>query len=188
MTTARVEELTHDAFAPFGRVVVRPEGEPHATGPGWQWWAEIASLSGDNRVWGIGWLDLEPAAPRFDWAERHYRTEEAVFATSSDLLLYVGPAEHPEAPDRLCALTDFRVFRVPAGKGVVLNRAVWHGAPLTAGGPTTALVLIREGTGHDDVTVVRFPETPVDIETDLSVEEPARGSTSRADGRSAREE
>jgi hypothetical protein len=25
-------------------------------------------------------------------------------------------------------------------------------------------VLILEGTGRDDVTVVRFPETPIDVE------------------------
>lgn len=168
MTAARVENLTRDGFASFGRVLASPEGEAHAVGPGWQWWAEIASLSGDGRAWGIGWLDLVPAAPRFDWAERHFRTEEAVIATTADLLLYVGPADHPDAPERLCDLTDFRVFRVSSGNGVVLNRAVWHGAPLAATESTTAIVLILEGTGKDDVTVVRFPETPVDIHTDPS--------------------
>jgi ureidoglycolate hydrolase len=114
-------------------------------------------------VWGIGWLDLAPAALRFDWAERHFRTEEAIFATSSDLLIYVGPGEHLERPDRLCELEEFRVFRIPAGGGVVLNRGVWHGAPLALH-PTTAVVLILEGTGKRDVTVVRFHDTPVDIE------------------------
>jgi ureidoglycolate hydrolase len=163
VTSTTIEKLSPQAFAPFGRVVMPPRDDPNATGPGWRWWAEVSLLAGEDRVWGIGWLDLTPAPPRFDWAERHFRTEEAVFATSSDLLVYVGPAEHPERPERLCELEQFRVFRVPAGSGVVLNRGVWHGAPLALR-PTTAVVLILEGTGERDVTVVRFHDTPVNIE------------------------
>jgi ureidoglycolate hydrolase len=121
-------------------------------------------LSGDGRPWGLGYLDLRPVDPAFDWAERHMRTLEAILATADDLLVYVGPSEHPEEPDRLPALDRFRAFRVPAGSGVVMDRGVWHGAPFAARGPTPALVLIQEGTGRHDVTVVRFPETPVPIE------------------------
>ena len=157
-----VERLTAEAFAPYGRVVELPFRPQDASGPGWRWWAETAYLAGDGRPWGIGYLDLEPAGRRFDWAERHLRTQEAVFATSADLLVYVAPAEHPEDPGRLPALDRFRVFRVPPGAGVVMDRAVWHGAPL-ADEPTRALVLILEGTGRHDVTMVRFPEGPVEI-------------------------
>jgi ureidoglycolate lyase len=157
-----VEPLTAEAFAPYGRLVERPERPEDAAGPGWRWWAETAFLAGDGRPWGVGYLDLRPAEPQFDWAERHLRTQEAVFATSADLLVYVAPAEHPEDPARLPALDRFRVFRVPPGAGVVMDRAVWHGAPL-AEAPTRALVLILEGTGRHDVTMVRFPDGPVAI-------------------------
>ena len=157
-----VEPLTAEAFAPYGRVVERPARAEDAAGPGWRWWAETAFLAGDGRPWGVGYLDLRPAEPQFDWAERHLRTQEAIFATSADLLVYVGPAEHPEDPARLPALDRFRVFRVPPGAGVVMDRAVWHGAPL-AEVPTRALVLIQEGTGRHDVTMVRFPDGPLGI-------------------------
>lgn len=156
-----VEELTGTAFAPFGRVIARPERERDAEGPGWRWWAETAFVSGDGRPVGIGYLDLEPTEPAFDWAERHMRTQEAVFATSSDLLLYAGPADHPEEPGRLPPLERFRAFRVPAGAGVVMDRGVWHGAPFTSDRPAAATVLLLEGTGRTDVTVVRFD--PVEI-------------------------
>jgi ureidoglycolate lyase len=164
MTTLRVEALTPEAFAPFGRVVGAPDRPHDAEGPGWKWWAETAMLAGDGRAWGIGYLDLRPTELQFDWAERHMRTPEAVFATAHDLLVYLGPPEHPEEPGRLPALERFRVFLVPAGSGIVMDRGVWHGAPLTAAGPTPAVVLILEGTGRHDVTVVRFP--PVAIAAD----------------------
>jgi ureidoglycolate lyase len=151
-----VEELSGTAFAPFGRVVARPERERDAEGPGWRWWAETAFVSGDGRSLGIGYLELEPTEPAFDWAERHMRTQEAVFATSSDLLLYAGPADHPEEPGRLPPLERFRAFRVPAGAGVVMDRGVWHGAPFAVDRPAAATVLLLEGTGRTDVNVVRF--------------------------------
>jgi hypothetical protein len=160
----RVERLSPETFADFGRVVERPEAGPEATGPGWRWWSEVASLSGDGRPWGVGYLDLEPTAPRFDWAERHMRTREAVFSTSADLFFYVGPALHLDGPARLPPLDAFRVFRVPSGSGVILDVGVWHGAPLAAERATAAVVLILEGPGRHDVTIERFTDTPVEID------------------------
>jgi ureidoglycolate hydrolase len=162
--TLPVRALTPQAFAPFGRVIAPPERGEDAEGPGWRWWAETVLLDGDERPWGVGYLDLQPAAPRFDWAERHLRTLEAVIPVAGDCLLYVAPAEHVDEPGRPPALDRFNVFGIPAGCGVVLDRGVWHGAPLADGGPARAIVLILEGTGHDDVTVVRFEATPVAIE------------------------
>jgi len=157
-----VEPLTPEAFAGFGRVIARPTRERDAEGPGWRWWAETVLLAGDGRPFGVGYLDLQPTDLRFDWAERHLRTQEAVLATAGDLVLYVGPADHLDEPARLPGFDRFRAFRIPAGEGVVMDRAVWHGAPFAADGPTAALVLILEGTGRHDVTLVRFD--PVGIE------------------------
>ena len=164
MTSIAAEALTPEAFEPFGRVIALPDEEPHATGAGWRWWAETVLLEGDGRAWGVGYLDLLPTEPRFDWAERHMRTQEAILATTAEILIYVAPPDHLEEPDRLPELSRFRAFTIPARAGVVLDRAVWHGAPFTLGGAAAALVLILEGTGREDVTVVRFPESPVDVE------------------------
>ena len=162
MTSVDVEELTADAFAPFGRVIARPGRSSDADGPGWRWWAETALLAGDGRPFGVGYLGLEPSDHRFDWAERHMRTQEAVLATSADLLFYVGPPDHPEEPSRLPSFERFRAFRVRPGSGVVMDRAVWHGAPFTVDRPSSAVVLIHEGTGRSDVTIARFD--PIDMQ------------------------
>jgi ureidoglycolate hydrolase len=159
-----VRELSADAFEPYGRVIERPARDPDATGAGWSWWAETLLLGGDGRPWGVGYLDLEPAEPLFDWAERHLRTAEAIVPIAGSCLVYVAPAEHPEEPDRLPAFDRFEVFRVGPGSGVVMEPAVWHGAPLAEGGPARAIVLILEGTGRGDVTVVRFEDAPVRID------------------------
>jgi len=152
--------LTPEAFAPFGPVIQIPQLERDAEGPGWRWWAETVLLESDGRPFGVGVLDLEPAERSFDWAEKHERTQEAVLATDGDILLYVGSAEYERVPPA----DAFRVFRVSAGRGVVMDRGVWHGAPLAVAEPTTAVVLILQGTGATDVIVERFE--PVAIELD----------------------
>jgi ureidoglycolate hydrolase len=157
-----IRDLDADAFAPYGRTIAMPVRPQDASGPGWRWWAETLTLEGDGRRWGIGYLDLAQDRPAsFDWAERHLRSPEAIVPVAGSCLVYVAPPDHPEEPDRLPPFDAFRVFRVPPGTGVVMDPAVWHGAPLSDGGPAKAIVLLLEGTGRDDVTLVRFEQTPV---------------------------
>ena len=160
----KARDLSAQAFAPYGRVIETPDRSGDASGPGWTWWAETVLLAGDGRPWGVGYLSLEPTEPQFDWAERHMRTQEAIVPLGGDALVYVGPPDHPENPGRLAQLDRFEIFRVPAGMGVVMDRGVWHGAPFAADGPIGAAVLILEGTGRTDVTIVRFTDTPVRFE------------------------
>jgi ureidoglycolate lyase len=161
VTPLTIEELSRESFEPFGRVIARPARPAQATGDGWQWWAEVAPLTGDGLTWGVGYLDLEPTDLRIDWAERHLKTDEAVVATSSEILVYVAPVDDGAAEP---SLSELRVFRIPPGSAVVLDRGVWHGAPFATAERTTALVFILEGTGASDVEVVRFPDNPIQIE------------------------
>lgn len=159
----QVETLTAEAFAPFGEVIQQPPAPAGATGPGWQWWGETLLMAGDSRPYGVGYLHLEPTAPRFDWAERHMRSAEMLIPAGGACLVYVGPPEHPEQPEQLPELGRFRVFRIEAGQGVLLHPGVWHGAPLADDGPLDVVVLLLQGTGATDTSVVRFEETPVEI-------------------------
>ena len=156
-----VDQLTDEAFAPFGRVIVRPARESDAKGDPWRWWAETAVLEPNDRGYAVGYLEVEPGRSGFDWAERHLRSEELVIPVRGELLLYVGPPDQADQPAR----ERFRVFRVTPGQAVVLGKGVWHGAPLAADGPATALVLLLERTGREDTDLAAFDEVPVEVET-----------------------
>jgi hypothetical protein len=91
------------------------------------------------------------------------RSLEAVIPLRGECLLYVGPAERPEEPAAIPGRDRFEVFRLRPGTGVAMDPGVWHGAPL-AETPAAAMVLLLEGTGAEDVTVVRFEDDPVDVE------------------------
>jgi ureidoglycolate lyase len=156
----RVEPLTADAFAPFGRVVDVPAREPDSVGDPWRWWAEAALLEPVEGRFAVGYLAVENGRRGFDWAERHLESEELVIPVRGELLLYAGPADQGDVPAR----ERFRVFRVRPGQAALLGRGVWHGAPLPARGvEATALVLLREGTGEADTQMVRFDEIPVEV-------------------------
>ncbi len=159
-----IKELTAAGFAAYGRVIERPAAPPDAAGPGWQWWGETTLLPDADRPYGVGYLQLRPAALSFDWAERHMRSAEVIVPLGGDCLVYVGPPDHPDQPARLPPLDRFDVFRVRSGQAVVLAAGVWHGAPLAIDRPLAALVLLRQGTGTADVHLARFVHTPVRIE------------------------
>ena len=159
-----IKELTAEAFAPYGQVVERPEASPAAEGTGWRWWGETLLLPETGRPYGIGYLDLRPAPLSFDWAERHMLSVEAIAPLGGECLIYVGPPDHPEEPDRVPLLARFEVFRVRSDQSVILAPGVWHGAPLAVDRPLAALGLLRQGTGVEDVALARFADTPIWIE------------------------
>jgi ureidoglycolate hydrolase len=164
VNTLELEPLSDHAFAPFGRVLSEPAASADADGPGWRWWGEVAALPNDGRRWAFGYLALEPVAITIDWAEHHLVSPEVVVASARDIAVYVAPPDPPHA----LSLDRFRVFEVPAGAGVVLDPGVWHGAPFALEGPTSAFVLLLEGTGRDDTTVVRFSDTPLTVHNDTA--------------------
>jgi ureidoglycolate lyase len=136
------EPLTAEAFAPYGRVVDLPERPPDSVGDPWRWWDETALL--EEGHYAVGYLSVDPGRPAFDWAERHEDSEEMVVPVHGELLVYAGE--------------PYRVFRVRPGQAVILARGVWHGAPLAADGPASAIVLLRV---QRETEMVQFEEMEV---------------------------
>ncbi len=163
MLALPISPLEKKDFAPFGEVIEQPSRPSDASGPGWRWWGEEALLAGGDRPYALGYLSLAPAELKFNWAERHMRSDELLVPVSGSCLVYVGPPDFPDQPGRLPDLQRFRVFRVRQGQAVLLKPGVWHGAPLADGGPVQVVALLLKDSGSLDISLVRFPETPVAI-------------------------
>ena len=167
-----VEELTPDTFASYGVVIEQPDVAADASGHGWSWWSEISCLPQADRAYAVGYLNLQPSALEFDWAERHLKSAEVIVPLRGDCLIYVGPPDVTPFWDR------FQVFRVRAGQAVVLKEGIWHGAPLALDHPLTALVLLRQGTGAEDVHKSDRTESPIHIMQNLT--ETSKGERTHA--------
>ena len=159
----KVQELSKEAFAPFGDVIQKPERPKDAGGPGWKWWGDNAFLESEDRPYQVGYLDLAPGELKVDWAERHMRTAELIIPTGGDCLVYVGPPDHFAEPERMPAPDRFQVFRVPQNQAVLLKKGTWHCVPLAIARPLNVVILLRKGSGDDELYMQRFPEEPVRI-------------------------
>ena len=160
----KIEDLTVESFSPFGEVIKQPARPQDAQGPGWTWWGENHVMAGGDRSYAIGYLDLQPADLSFNWAERHMYSDELLIPMGGDCLVYVGPPDYPEESMHLPDLERFHVFRLREGQGVLLGKGVWHGAPMALDKPLHVVVVLLKDTGKVDGHVVRFEDTPVQIE------------------------
>ena len=159
----QIQELTNETFRPFGTVIEQPDRAEDAQGPGWKWWAENALMESADRPYQIGYLDLKPAELKFDWAERHMRSAELIIPTGGDCLVYVAPPDYPDEPERMPPFERFQVFKVSAGQAVLLDKGVWHGAPLAINTPLNVIILLLSRTGEVDLSLVRFEDSPITI-------------------------
>jgi ureidoglycolate lyase len=136
-----VSPLTASAFAPFGRVVRTPDGEPTAASDAFRFWSDVAAfhIEGETEI-GVCTVYRQPQAT-VDWMERHLRTPEVLIPTDGPFVLPVMSADGP-----------IRAFRVEMGEAVVIADGVWHSAchPLSSES-ATYLVVFRRGTPHEDV-------------------------------------
>jgi ureidoglycolate lyase len=145
--------LAAAAIAGLGTVVERPPRPPDASEEGFDWWAEGALLD-DAGAYALGVLELRPAPLQAAWAERHARSREAVVALAGRCVLYAAAADaQPPA--------GLRAVVLEPGQAVVLERGVWHGAPLALDPGARALVVLRRGTGASDTELVRFE--PIEV-------------------------
>lgn len=158
-----IQDLTAQAFRPFGKIIEQPNRAEDAQGPGWTWWGENALMENADRPYQIGYLDLKPSELKFDWAERHMRSTELIIPTGGDCLVYVAPPEYPDEPERMPAFDRFQVFKVRAGQAILLDKGVWHGAPLAIDKALNVIVLLLSRTGEVDLSLVRFEDNPVSI-------------------------
>jgi ureidoglycolate lyase len=159
----RIEELTSQTFAPFGKVIEQPSRPVDAEGPGWKWWGENIVLHSD-RSYAIGYLDLKPAELSFDWAERHMHSDELILPTGGDCLIYVGQPDFLDEPAHLPGLEHFHVFRIHSGQGALISEGVWHGAPMAIDRPLNVVILLAYGSGREDAHVVKFEHNPIIID------------------------
>jgi ureidoglycolate lyase len=156
----RVSPLTPEAFAPYGRLIRMPSSPATASGPGWDWWGEVEPLEAGDRPYTLGFLSLRPAGMSFNWAERHMRSRELIVPMGGKCLIYVAVPSRPVDADRPSP-DGFSVFGLGPGEAVLLEKGIWHGAPLAVDRPLSVLIALLECTGAEDTQAVGLQELTV---------------------------
>jgi ureidoglycolate hydrolase len=124
MPDIKAQELTAQAFAPFGTVIApMADGVPFG--------AQDAGLhlsGGTPRFYAMRLANRDLSFSRIT---RH-RNVTQVLASAGGLpwLIAVAPPPAVDLPDAEPALDDIRAFRIPGDAAIMLRRGTWHAGPL----------------------------------------------------------
>ena len=159
----KVEELTAEAFLPFGFVGchIDPETEKIGEVPV-EFYRDMVQLDlGGKAVVSFSTCRVEKRELVIDVTEYHTSTGEGVLPLDNDVLIHVGPATADGAG---APLDKMRVFRVAKGTMVVTRPGIWHHAPFTVDeNPANVLIVLPERTYANDCVVQEIAD-PIVIE------------------------
>lgn len=155
MKKIKVEQLSKQAFAPFGTYydMANPDGyalrgELHAFYP------DRLTAYHDGQVGFSPITVKKPDVMKVTQVEYHTTTCEIIMPLSDDMILHVAP---PSAGKPLPELT--KAFIVPKNTLIKMNACVWHLAPLPANADSlTAMIILPECTYMNDCIVVDLKE------------------------------
>ncbi len=156
MPSVKVEELTPEAFRPFGTFVnmINPDTIAIGDKP-IQFFRDMAPLAiaHPRSLPSFSICRVEKRPLVVDVTEMHTYTAEGNIPLDADALIHVAPA----TPNGVCPKDKIRVFRVPRGTFVTMNAGVWHHAPFAFGADALNMVIVLpERTYANDCLVVEL--------------------------------
>ncbi len=163
----RLEPLTADAFAPFGRLIDTQSRTPDYLGAsGTQGWH--VDFTGGRPLVSV--LRTPYLGLRFRTMERHFHVSQAFVPFGGEhAAIAVAP---PAAPaDRAPPLEAIRAFRLDGTKGYVLHTGTWHSLdrfPLRA--PDSRFVMITDHETQDDLTAACAAGKPAALTQEVDLE------------------
>ena len=156
MKTVKIEELSVEAFLPFGFYArhIDPRGEKIGAPPVEFFRDMVQQDLGSSSIASFSTCRVEQRERVIDVAEYHSKTAEGILPLDDDILIHVGPAT---TNDEGVPIEKMRVFRIPRGTMVVLRPGVWHHAPFVVSEPVAnVLIVLPERTYAIDCTVVEL--------------------------------
>ena len=151
MKTIKVENLTKEAFAPFGEYYKMDAPDGHALcGAIHRFYPDrVTAYQGGN----VGFSAITVKKPEqmlITQIEYHTTTSEMIMPLNDDMILHVAQ------PSAGAPITDqTKAFLVPKHTLIKMNACVWHLAPLPANADElSALIILPECTYMNDCKVV----------------------------------
>lgn len=149
MNYVKVQSLTAEAFAPYGKVLTIDGREPAGGSPATHfWYPQVDVVESPTSV------NLMPIYPRpfiIQNFEAHDHTQENLFPLDGPVLVAVAARGELKAE-------HVAVFLVPQGTGVSIDAQVWHFVPFPLGKTTMCSVIFANGTSSNDIYFRDLPE------------------------------
>ena len=151
MKTIKVENLTKEAFAPFGEYYKMDAPDGHALcGAIHRFYPDRVTAYQSGNVGFSAITVKKPEQMLITQIEYHTTTSEMIMPLNDDMILHVAQ------PSAGAPITDqTKAFLVPKHTLIKMNACVWHLAPLPANADElSALIILPECTYMNDCKVV----------------------------------
>ena len=156
----KVEELTDQAFAPFGNVLGRPSlEEPTISDEVADVWLGFSDLMGigASNAKDVTYLKIHSNPDKYNQIERHLTSAEAFIPLEGRSILIVVPAGEPD-------MSQCKAFLMDGSKGVLLKKGTWHAVPYLLTEYASYLVLVDDSIlEKDDIDKVSTEEVEFDF-------------------------
>ena len=155
MRQVKLQKLTCEAFAPYGRFYAMAEPKGYALcGELHKFYPDRLTADCNHRVGYSPITVKKPEKMIITQQEYHTTTWEMILPLNDDMILHVAPASAGKPVTELA-----EAFLVPKNTLIMMNAAIWHLAPLPANAEElTAMIILPECTYANDCTVVDLTE------------------------------
>lgn len=121
------QELSVEAFAPYGKVVSLPDSLPNKIGQGWKCWLPVSLVSTTTDL-GLGMVVTQARPLIVTEMERHVSREEILWPTDKAVIQPMALPKDLEDPDAAPDPDTVRAFVIMPGQAVVMAKGAWHSA------------------------------------------------------------
>ena len=148
MKTIKVNKLTQEAFAPFGKVLTTEGLKAGGNPASHLWYPQVVVIDDPTSINLMKVIPHEFVLKDF---EGHDHTTENLIAMDGDLIVGVAPAGELKTE-------NVQAFYIPGGMGISLNPSVWHAVPFAVGKEVMSVCIFKNNTSHEDIYFDAIPE------------------------------
>jgi|CZCA01.1.fsa_nt_gi ureidoglycolate lyase len=147
-----ISQTTAETFEEFGVVLSCKSKTPEFSDERFSWWEKVAVLKGIDPI-SLNILEAKQREFTVNELEFHRNTPEAIIPLRDEgIVLVLAPAGELDE-------SKIKAFRVESGHGVVLHAGVRHAIPYPMQGNVPCLIMFKDSTGADDLTIEPLSQT-----------------------------
>jgi ureidoglycolate hydrolase len=149
LLTVKAKRLTASSFSKFGKMADAHTVLPLIETENLKFWTTIATYTVDGET-EIALCYVKKSVDFVELLERHVKTPEILVPIKGDFIFPVAPAGYLLDQTEIPEASGVEAFLVRSNQAVVMEKGVWHTAPIPIGKETAFFVIFKKETTKQD--------------------------------------
>jgi ureidoglycolate hydrolase len=147
--TVKAKKLITSSFSKFGKVADAHTILPLVETENLKFWTTIATYTVDGET-EIALCHIKKSVNFVGLLERYVKTTEILVPIKGDFILPVAPIGNLQNQTEIPEASGVEAFLVRSNQAVVMEKGVWHTAPIPIGKETAFFVIFKKETTKQD--------------------------------------